>query len=159
VGFLINLASVGIGALGLIAMAIAAMVAADFHHWASQLHAAAEARAARWPNWIRRDGWGRSLLAIRLYASALVFVGLLMVVAAFPRAGGVVGQYVAVAAFFGFTVTWVAAWARGFLYSWRLPHRRGFVGVWNFVVFVLEFTTILLSLAVSTVNSCSMRPC
>jgi hypothetical protein len=91
--------------------------------------------------------------AIRLYGCGLVFAGLLMLVGALPRAGGTVGQYVAVGAFFCFAATWLAAMLGGFRFGLRSPHPWRYVAVWNIAVFAAEFMIVGLALAVSASHS------
>ncbi len=160
-----SLAAWGIGALGLIGVVTGVLVAMDFHEWAGRLHTAAEVHAPGWPNWIRRDAWGRSALAIRLYGSGLAFASLSLFASAFPGAGGGVGQYVFVGAFVGFAGTCLAAGLSGLRSAWRSPHRRGYFAVWNFAVYALEFTIVGFSshfqrsLSLSCTNSACRRRC
>lgn len=144
------LAATGVGVIGL---AIGAAVAADFHGWSSGLHIAADARAAGWPNWVRIDEWGRSVLAVRLYGSGLAFACLMLMAGGLPRRVGTIGEFVEVAAFLGFAAIWMAAMIGSLRFGWRSRHRWRYVAVWNIGIFALEFVIVGLSIAISASRS------
>ena len=142
----------GVGAIGLVACAVGASVAANFVGLAGRIQAFAEARATRWPYWLRQDGWGRSLPAIRLYGAGLAWVSAVLVIAALPHAGGTIGRYLSALAFVAFFATWLAAMVGAFQYFFRLGRWRS-VAVWNITVLCVELAIFGLSVTVSVAHA------
>jgi hypothetical protein len=132
--------------LGAVATIVSVWLATNSHGSASRLSAAFAIRIRQWPAWVRKDEWGYSICAIRLYAAGLVSPALLACLSPLPHPSSAIEQYIELFLFLCFAGVLIASSISGARYAWRSGQRWRYRSLWPIIIFTFEIVLLVVSL-------------